>query len=166
MKFDPETRPRSVQYVLPDVYRNGSSPYEIPLDVVIPVGRTIVIEPGVLLRFADDAGFTVFGALIVNGTKTAPVTFEPQTGRWKGIEIINATTPSKFVFANVTGSLLGITVRGSVPPLIDNVISSTNHYGFDLQTPTSVRIVNSSALNNEKTGFRISSKVLTQSDHP
>ncbi|KAK6015507.1 hypothetical protein OSTOST_19068, partial [Ostertagia ostertagi] len=159
-------RKRSIQYILPDVYRNESSPYEIPLDVVIPVNRTVTIRPGVVLRFADGAGFTVYGALIVNGTKSGPVTFEPQAGRWKGIEIVNATTPSMFKFANITGSLLGISVRSGIPPSVDNVISSSNDYGFDFQTPVSVRIVNSSALNNEKTGFRISSKVFARSDRP
>ncbi|XGW03703.1 hypothetical protein V3C99_015125, partial [Haemonchus contortus] len=151
-------RKRSIQYILPDVYRNESSPYEIPLDVLIPVDRTVVIQPGVVLRFADDAGFTVQGVLIANGTKSAPVTFEPQTGRWKGIEIVNASVPSVFRFANVTGSKLGITVKSGTPPSIEDVISSSNHNGFDIQTNSSVRIVNSSALDNENTGFRISSK--------
>nr|CDJ84583.1 Protein T01D3.1, isoform a [Haemonchus contortus] len=151
-------RKRSIQYVLPDVFRNESSPYEIPLDVLIPVDRTVVIQPGVVLRFADDAGFTVQGVLIANGTKSAPVTFEPQTGRWKGIEIVNASAPSVFRFANVTGSKLGITVKSGTPPSIEDVISSSNHNGFDLQTNSTVRIVNSSALDNENTGFRISSK--------
>ncbi|KAK6015506.1 hypothetical protein OSTOST_19069 [Ostertagia ostertagi] len=106
-------------------------------DVVIPVNRTVTIRPGVVLRFADGAGFTVY-----------------------------ATTPSMFKFANITGSLLGISVRSGIPPSVDNVISSSNDYGFDFQTPVSVRIVNSSALNNEKTGFRISSKVFARSDRP
>ncbi|VDO70632.1 unnamed protein product, partial [Heligmosomoides polygyrus] len=150
----------SIQYVLPDVYRSDASPYEIPLDVLIPEDRTVVIQPGVTLRFGDEAGFTVRGVLIVNGTRAAPVTFEPRADRWKGIEIINAVTPSKFSFANVTGSVLGITLRSGVPPSIDNVISTSNQYGFDFQTSDSVRIVNSSALNNEKSGFRISSKVV------
>lgn len=157
---DRSRRKRSIQYVLPDVYRSDASPYEIPLDVLIPEDRTVVIQPGVTLRFGDEAGFTVRGVLIVNGTRAAPVTFEPRADRWKGIEIINAVTPSKFSFANVTGSVLGITLRSGVPPSIDNVISTSNQYGFDFQTSDSVRIVNSSALNNEKSGFRISSKVV------
>ncbi|KAK6056390.1 hypothetical protein COOONC_06106 [Cooperia oncophora] len=156
---------RSIQYIIPDVYRNDSSPYDIPLDAVIPPNRTVLVQPGVVLRFADDAGFTVYGVLIVNGTKSAPVTFEPQAGRWKGIEIIDATAPSKFTFANITGSSLGITVLNSSAPSIENVISSSNDYGFNFQTPTSVRMVSSSALNNEKSGFRISSKVFAQPDH-
>ncbi|VDL86642.1 unnamed protein product [Nippostrongylus brasiliensis] len=124
---------RSIQYVLPDVYRADASPYEIPLDVLIPEDREVLVQPGVVLRFADEAGFTVRGTLIVNGTKSAPVTFEPHNDRWKGIEIINAVAPSSFSHVNVTGSQLGITLRSGIPPSIDNVISVSNEYGFDFQ---------------------------------
>ncbi|VDL84937.1 unnamed protein product [Nippostrongylus brasiliensis] len=123
----------SIQYVLPDVYRADASPYEIPLDVLIPEDREVLVQPGVVLRFADEAGFTVRGTLIVNGTKSAPVTFEPHNDRWKGIEIINAVAPSSFSHVNVTGSQLGITLRSGIPPSIDNVISVSNEYGFDFQ---------------------------------
>ncbi|KAJ1350626.1 hypothetical protein KIN20_006456 [Parelaphostrongylus tenuis] len=150
---------RSTEYVLPEVYRTDASPYDIPVDVVIPQNRTVVIQTGVTLRFGNNAGFTVRGVLIANGTKAAPITFEPQIDQWKGIEIINASSPSRFSFANVSGSSLGITLRSGVPPLIDNVISEWNQYGFDFQTIASVQIVSSAALNNEKDGFRIRTKV-------
>ncbi|ETN80660.1 hypothetical protein NECAME_09052, partial [Necator americanus] len=83
------TLPASIEYVIPAVYRTDASPYEIPVDVVIPHDRTIVVQPGVTLRFGDEAGFTVHGVLIVNGTKSAPVIFEPHGDHWKGIEFIN-----------------------------------------------------------------------------
>uniref|UniRef100_A0A0K0DCL2 EGF-like domain-containing protein n=1 Tax=Angiostrongylus cantonensis TaxID=6313 RepID=A0A0K0DCL2_ANGCA len=149
---------RSTDYVLPAVYRTVASPYDIPVDVVIPENQTVVIQPGVTLRFSKNAGFTVRGVLIVNGTKAAPITFEPQIDQWKGIEIINASLPSRFSFANVSGSSMGIRLKSGVPPSIDNVISEWNQYGFDFQTVASVNIVSSAALNNEKDGFRIRTK--------
>ncbi|EYB92442.1 hypothetical protein Y032_0194g1447 [Ancylostoma ceylanicum] len=156
--YERRRRKRSIEYVLPAVYRADASPYDIPVDVVIPHDRTVVIQPGVTLRFGDEAGFTVHGVLIVNGTKSAPVIFEPEGNQWKGLEFINAAQPSQFSYANISGSSLGITVRSGVPPTIDNVISTSNQYGFDIKTTSNVRITRSSALNSEKTGFRIATK--------
>ncbi|KAK6756635.1 hypothetical protein RB195_014826 [Necator americanus] len=182
-----QRRKRSIEYVIPAVYRTDASPYEIPVDVVIPHDRTIVVQPGVTLRFGDEAGFTVHGVLIVNGTKSAPVIFEPHGDHWKGIEFINgmelidtptarksfqmtsinfavfkAVQPSQFSFTNISGSVLGITVRSGTPPSVDNVMSMSNQYGFDIKTTSNVRITKSSALNNEKTGFRILTKVVDE----
>ncbi|KIH62031.1 hypothetical protein ANCDUO_07689 [Ancylostoma duodenale] len=128
--YERRRRKRSIEYILPAVYRADASPYDIPVDVVIPHDRTVVIQPGVTLRFGDEAGFT-----------------------------IHAAQPSQFSYANISGSSLGITVRSGVPPTIDNVISTSNQYGFDIKTTSNVRITSSSALNSDKTGFRIATKV-------
>ena len=53
----------SIEYVLPSVYRTDASPYEIPVDVLIPHDKTVIVQPGVNLRFSDDAGFTIYGTL-------------------------------------------------------------------------------------------------------
>uniref|UniRef100_A0A1I7XLD1 Beta_helix domain-containing protein n=1 Tax=Heterorhabditis bacteriophora TaxID=37862 RepID=A0A1I7XLD1_HETBA len=137
------------------------SPYNMISDTIVYAGQRMTIYPGVTMRFAHGTGITVYGVLVVNGTMVAPVHLEGSNGRWRGIEIVRASSPSFLYYLNVSGSDLGITVKGGIPPRIDHVISDSNGIGFDLNgtsTSSEIRITKSSAVNNDNAGFRITGK--------
>src|SRR5574344_1967212 len=56
------------------------SPYTVTQSISVPVGRVLIIEPGVEIRFETGASFSIDqGQLIAGGTKSSPIIF-------KGIE--------------------------------------------------------------------------------
>ncbi len=66
--------------------------YWIEDDVVVPEGQTLTIDPGVRIKFYEDASLTCYGTLEANGTQSDPVLFTskqpiPQPGDWDNIEL-------------------------------------------------------------------------------
>ncbi len=62
--------------------------FETPLSLV--EGARLVVEPGVTLRFAEDAGLMLQGPLIAEGTADHPIVLtgdEPVAGSWDGVEL-------------------------------------------------------------------------------
>uniref|UniRef100_A0A1I7U298 EGF-like domain-containing protein n=1 Tax=Caenorhabditis tropicalis TaxID=1561998 RepID=A0A1I7U298_9PELO len=68
------------------IIKASPEPYLINEEVLIPIGETVVIEPGTILDFAPGVGITVSGQLIMNGTEEKPVVTRGQNGNtWRGI---------------------------------------------------------------------------------
>lgn len=64
------------------VWTRADSPYYVIKSVVVPAGRTLELEPGVIVIFTRiGQSFTVRGTLLANGTPDSLVTFRPNTGR-------------------------------------------------------------------------------------
>ncbi len=66
--------------------------YWIEDDVVVPEGQTLTIDPGVRIKFYEDASLTCYGTLEANGTQSDPVLFTskqpiPLPGDWDNIEL-------------------------------------------------------------------------------
>jgi len=70
----------------------AGSPYRVTCDLVVGPEATLVIDPGVELRFATDTGLVVDGRLRVDGTSVSPVlltadTESPMAGDWGKVTI-------------------------------------------------------------------------------
>ncbi|MBD90985.1 MAG: hypothetical protein CL940_11650, partial [Deltaproteobacteria bacterium] len=133
-------------------------PYELFGDIVVPLGKTLIIEPGTQLIFMGPYKVLVHGTLVVLGTEQAPVIFSaamggPVPGDWLGIhfettgtglvrgaDIQYATTGILVDEASLTIShtraencLSGIQVTGtSASPSLDHVELKGNDIGLDL----------------------------------
>ncbi len=57
------------------IWRNTDIAYTIPGVVTINEGTTLNIEPGVVVKFAKDAYFDIYGAFRASGTPETPITF-------------------------------------------------------------------------------------------
>ncbi len=71
------------------VWENVGVPYVVENASGINSGGSLTIEPGVEVRFAQDAGFNAAGNLFAVGTPTQPITFtgtQAQPGWWQGID--------------------------------------------------------------------------------
>lgn len=71
------------------IKREGS-PYLVKETLVVPEGKTLLVESGVTLKFAEGAGIDVRGGtLVVMGEAHSPVTFTPadEARYWNGVSV-------------------------------------------------------------------------------
>lgn len=113
----------------------ASSPYYVSGDLRLPAGDSLLIEPGVELRFSPSSSFVVEGRLIAHGTEQDSIWFTSGAaqgglpGDWNGIFLSgNATAPiSRAVIAYAA---TGITCAGGAPVLASNTLRK-NVNGID-----------------------------------
>ncbi|MBI4661234.1 MAG: right-handed parallel beta-helix repeat-containing protein [Verrucomicrobia bacterium] len=85
--------------------RNGAwlkdnLPYTLPDDVYVDAGKTLTIEPGVIVQFQNPyATFIVDGTLVARGTPTAPILFtsdkaQKAPGQWEALVFRASNTNS------------------------------------------------------------------------
>ena len=77
----------------------SNSPYEFNKTVLIPLGKTLVIEPGVELRLAPTISVLVEGTLIANGTNEERIKFKPLANS----DYFDKSFSSQFAEFNLTG---------------------------------------------------------------
>jgi hypothetical protein len=66
---------------LPKLLSGEKGPYLITSDVYVPAGKTVTIEPGVVLLFKNFTGIHVQGTLILHGTSEKPIIFTSENDR-------------------------------------------------------------------------------------
>lgn len=93
--------------------------------VIVPSGKMLVVPAGAEFRFADSAGFDIYGGITVGGTPTNPVMFGASAGKWKGIRIFNGNEQIILKDMMVANCIAGIYLSESVDTLrlrLENVI--------------------------------------------
>jgi hypothetical protein len=85
-----------------------SSPYLVTSDIVVDSGKTLVIQPGVELRFADSTLFTIRGRLNVEGIFSNRVRFKASETSWRGLLFHRADAASTLRFAIIENIALPI----------------------------------------------------------
>lgn len=107
------------------------SPYWVEGSITIPAGQTLVIKPGVQVRFNGSYSITVSGTLSAQGTDTEPIMFEsnnsmPAPGDWNGINLFPGSSASEISHCNIFHADTGIDIGLSSPTVEDNEISENN----------------------------------------
>lgn len=72
-------------------WTTAGNPYEVTGPVNVLAGVTLMVQPGVEVRFNNSTGLTVHGRLLATGTAAAPIVFTGASatpGAWRGIQII------------------------------------------------------------------------------
>ena len=116
------------------VWKIENSPVKINGDIVIPEGKTLTIDAGVIVEFQGDFIFRVDGVIQVNGTKTDSVRFTSPKGiTWKGFSFVVPynSTANHFKYAIIEKAKKleggGVYVNGPVNLIIENsVIQNCN----------------------------------------
>ncbi len=157
-----------------------NSPYIITDTVQIPANVKLIVEPGVVVRFAGGTALVVDGVLIARGNITQRITFTsnsstPNPGDWKGINFRFSSIDSVLnwtivEYAGSAGaavyiegsrvSLVNCVIRSNIyavqarsgPLLVQNCNITNNMYGIYCESQT---YIYASTFSNNEEGVRI-----------
>ncbi|WP_444905893.1 LamG-like jellyroll fold domain-containing protein [Microbulbifer sp. SSSA008] len=89
-------------------------------------GKTLTIEPGVILEFEEEVRFDVYGGLDVKGTEEHPVTFTAlsTSKRWKGIWTSHDADMVSIFHSIISHADVGVNLNGSAN-IMNNRIHAT-----------------------------------------
>ena len=70
----------------------AGSPYTVSGELTVPAGLTLTIDPGVTLQLRQNAGITVYGQLLADGTTDQPISFTRYPGdlNWERLRFVEA----------------------------------------------------------------------------
>jgi hypothetical protein len=97
-----------------------NSPYTICSDLLIPVGGSVVVEPGVTVTFEEDCRLRVDGELTAHGTPDQPIVFGGDHDPGSGLEISGS---ADFAFVEL-GTDVGNPGHEAVLILRDSIINA------------------------------------------
>lgn len=106
------------------VIKNEKSPYLVKETLVVPEGRSLLIEPGVILKFAEGTGIEVRGGSIaIMGEMDNPVLFTSvdASKSWNGVSITGVKR-SEVQFLQVVNAEYGFAVESGALELRDVTI--------------------------------------------
>ena len=123
----------------PEAVDRDSGDYLVTSDVYVPAGKTIRIEPGVVMLFRNFTGMHVEGRLVADGTPQHPIVFSSEFDRafnhasslhanpydWNGITIHENGLGSSFSNTRLSYSVFGINSLTKYFKL-DNMFFSNN----------------------------------------
>ncbi len=128
------------------------SPYVVTSDLAIDAGVILTIEPGVTIKFNRDRDMSIYGALVANGTASAPIAFtanatNPYPRYWGGIKFYDSGLKNVSIlnFCSISYGGQGgygnfdrpLILNGYANPTITNTtMSNNNRNGIDLETGT------------------------------
>lgn len=127
-----------------------NSPYQVERTLIVPEGKALVVEAGVVLNFASEAGLDVQGgSLAVVGENGSPVVFQAadKGSHWNGISI-TGQRPASFQYTEIRDAEVAMAVEKGVAELKDVNIENSRDIGFYAKS-ASVDIQWSSFKNNK-----------------
>ena len=100
----------------------AQSPYLLTSDLIVPAGTTLTIAAGVEISCLPGTHIRVLGALIVDGTATAPVRIHGRSGAsWGAISFETPTVPSR-----LTHLVIRNATKGANPVTYPYAVSGLN----------------------------------------
>jgi len=121
--------------------------YSVFDDIYVNMGDTLIIEPGVTVRFMDHYSFTIYGTLLAEGTETDSIYFtsgkaEPAISDWDKIEITGYSSSNSIIaFCNIEYNENGISCNTHSSLDISNSrICNSNMHGIEVINFASINI--------------------------
>ncbi|MDH5648496.1 MAG: right-handed parallel beta-helix repeat-containing protein [Gammaproteobacteria bacterium] len=110
--------------------------YHVTGVVTVPVGITLNIEQGALLKFIDNATLSIFGTLQVNGVTSNPVTFTtiratPTSNLWGGVIVKRGAINTVVNHAVLEWAKTGIKVI-EAQVILSSITARENSTGVDI----------------------------------
>lgn len=111
--------------------KKEGSPYLVKETLIVPDGKSVLVEPGVVVKFAEGAGLDIRGgSMAVVGDLNKPVIFtsEDESGTWNGISI-TGVKKSEAQYLQVVNAEFGFAVESGVLELRDVTIDNPQQAG-------------------------------------
>ena len=132
------------------VWDLNGNPYTVICDTTILPDITLTIEPGVIVRFTNDARLNVQGTLDAQGTSANPITFtsstsEPAAEDWYGI-IFGSNSIGNLSHAIIEYAQYGIRVTGNGTQTLTDCIIRYNKQGVRVEASGGNPVIHRSSL--------------------
>ena len=133
--------------------------YQVIGDISVANGDSLIIEPGVTVKFMDYYSFTIYGKLFAAGTENDTILFssgQPSTnpGDWNQIKFESGSDSNSIIsYSKIEYAKYGIHCRNySSPSISNNTISYNNNNGIYCHS-SSTTISNNTICNNNSSGI-------------
>ncbi len=164
------------------VWTSQGSPYEISGDLIITQGSSLLISKGTEIRISnsdkwdrdddelekDLVGITVYGALLIQGTNSEPVSITssesaPQNGNWEGILFKESAdlTASSIKGLKIQFAKAGIASEKGLPSITESSFSNCSEYGIFCSSSLTDLNISNCELNYCSTGISINNSSST-----
>ncbi len=129
--------------------------YQVNDTITLAAGAKLTVDPGVVVKFEDNAGLDIYGALSATGTASAPVVFtsyrdddfggdfsldgygsSPRNGSWRGIRFFSSASAEDCLFDHVWVRYGGSNGSANVYsdrcafPIRNSTIANSSTYGI------------------------------------
>ncbi|MEM7536322.1 MAG: right-handed parallel beta-helix repeat-containing protein [Chloroflexota bacterium] len=165
------------------LFTQVGSPYIIRGDVIVQTGVTLFIEPGAIVKFADDSLLSVDGALIAQGTVDQPILFtsirddfaggdsnedggatSPAPGDWTAIRFRDGSNDVNSIIEHAIiryagenrGNLWGaVHLESASPTILNNVFERNGWYALSGDVHSFPTVIGNQLVENVGNGFQI-----------
>lgn len=133
--------------------------YKVIGDIFVNNGDSLIIQPGVTVKFMDYYSFTISGKLIAEGTENDSILFTsgkatPFPDDWNQIKLdISSDSNSIISYAKIKYAYIGILCDNSSPTISNNTINNNHHAGIYPQNFSSPTISHNTISNNNNSGI-------------
>jgi parallel beta-helix repeat protein len=143
--------------LIEDTLKVVDSPFIVTAAISVPAGRTLTIEPGVVIKFNSGLSFTIDGTLEAVGTVTDSIQFTsnktaPNSGDWAGI-IFTSTGSGSIKYAVIEFAMEGVKTSNSSPTISKSDIRH-NDNGIESSDSSSPLVESNSFHDNVNTAIR------------
>jgi hypothetical protein len=140
------------------VWTLAESPFVVSKDVIVVSGVTLAVEPGVDVRFGENASMIVEGRLTAVGEESKRIKFtsnkeSPKAGDWHAI-VFNSAAASTLTNCIVEYGVNGTIVEGGAISIVDSLVKDNSENGIMIVNGI-VRIENSNVIDNNVNGICI-----------
>lgn len=119
--------------VISGFLKKSESPYLVKETLVVPRGKALVIEPGVVVEFNEGTGLDVRGgSLAVMGQTNAPVVFKAKNSYWNGISV-TGEKKTEIQDLQIVNAEYGIAVENGLLDLKSVTIDSPDRIGLHVR---------------------------------
>ncbi|MBO6793699.1 MAG: right-handed parallel beta-helix repeat-containing protein [Balneolaceae bacterium] len=160
---------------------SADSVYWVKNNITLGTGQTLTIQPGAVIKFADNIDFFIYGTLIADGTENDKIIFtsqyddaiggdsngdgratEPNRGNWRRIYLFDQSVNNVFDYVDIRyggySSSGNLYIDESTTSVTNTFVTNSNSYGIRVQK-TLTAFNNNTANNNASAGFYIAAPV-------